>query len=388
MSPRRDARTRPRTATGERGITVVFFAIALTGLLAVSALVLGGSVGYEAARNAQTAADAAALAGASAIQNHKQDWIITPVDEVLAEVESVVADNGAALRSCDLVDAEYALSESESDVVAACDQLAFLADDDFQRVAGVRVSVTDTRDVAFAAFVADDEVTSSATAAATIQPVSRGWAPFMVCTSPDAVGHPAQAMLQDPGAPNGYSINSAAIGKHYVLWGNQMKNLGRDCGNGSSSWRGLVQLPADGYALPSSEAAPGDDSDWWEADTGNKTGQLSQRMAGGNACSFEAGDSVDDIELGCEIAVPLCPRGNGDTGTNFRLYCVMMGVFEITHVGSVTLDDTDPPEETPCGSEPNNIVCGRFVGAATAAGGRGVAEAPDRHGFAVIKLVQ
>lgn len=388
MSPRRAARDRSRSAGGERGVTVIFFAIALTAMLGVAALVLGGSVGYEAARNAQTAADAAALAGASAIQNHKQDWIITPVDDVVMEIESVVADNDAVLQSCELVDAQYALSGSDSDVISTCDQLGFLADSDFQRVAGVRVSVTDTRDVAFAAFVEQDEITSSATAAATIQPVSRGWAPFMVCTSPTAVGHPAQAMLEDDDAPNGYSINSAAIGKHYVLWGNQMKNLGRDCGNGSSSWRGLVQLPADGYALPSSEATPGDDSDWWEADTGNKTGQLSQRMAGGNACSFEAGDDVDDIELGCEIAVPLCPRGNGETGTNFRLYCVMMGVFQITHVGSVTLDETDPPEETPCGVENNNIVCGRFVGAATAAGGQGVAETPDRHGFAVIKLVQ
>ena len=63
---------RIRCRRSDRGITVVFFALALTGILAVSALVLGGSVGYEAARNAQTAADAAALAGATRpLQNHK-----------------------------------------------------------------------------------------------------------------------------------------------------------------------------------------------------------------------------------------------------------------------------------------------------------------------------
>ncbi len=388
MTSRRAPRNRLLGTGSERGLTVVFFAIALTGMLSVSALVLGGSVGYEAARNAQTAADAGALAGASALQNHKQDWIITPVDVVLDEVQSVVEDNGAQLESCDVVAAGYALSGAEADVIGPCDQLPYLADADFQAVAGIRVEVTDTRGVAFSAFVDQDEITSRAVAAATVQPVSRGWAPFMVCTSPTAVGHPAQAMLEDDDAPNGFSINSAAIGKHYVLWGNQIKNLGRDCGNGSSSWRGLVQLPADGYALPSSEATPGDDTDWWQVDTGNKTGQLSQRMAGGNACTFESGDSVDDIELGCEIAVPLCARGNGVTGSNFRLYCVMMGVFQITHVGSVTLDETDPPEDTPCGSVTNNIICGRFLGAATAAGGQGVAEAPDRHGFAVIKLVE
>jgi hypothetical protein len=388
MASPRDVPNRSRRSGGERGITVIFFAMALTGMLAVSALVLGGSVGYEAARNAQTAADAAALAGASALQNHKQDWIVTPVDVVLDEIESVVEDNGAVLEACHVVRANYALSGAEADVIDTCARLPYLADPDFQAVAGVRVSVSDTRDVAFSAFVERDEISSSAVAAATVQPVSRGWAPFMVCTSPLATGHPAQAMLEDASAPNGYSINSAAIGKTYVLWGNQIKNLNRDCGNGSSSWRGLVKLPADGYALPSSEAAPGDDDDWWEADTGNKTGQLSQRMAGGNACTFDAGDNVDDIELGCEIAVPLCPKGNGETGSNFRLYCVMMGVFQITHVGSATIVTEEPPYETPCGSVSNNIICGRFLGAATAAGGQGVAEAPDRHGFAVIKLVQ
>jgi hypothetical protein len=380
---------RPSTRR-ERGVTVVFFAIALSGILTVSALVLGGSVGYEAARNAQTAADAAALAGASALQNHKQDWITTPADAVLAEIESVVEDNGAVLESCRLLRPSYALGAAESDAFADCDQLAFLPDASFQTVAGVRVTVSDTRNVAFSAFVDRDDITSRAVAAATVQPVSRGWAPFMVCSSPEAVGHPAQAMLPDETAPNGYRINSAAIGKTFVLWGNQIKYLGRDCGNGSSSWRGLVKLPIAGYALPSSEATPGDDSDWWEADTGNKTGQLSQRMAGGNGCVLNSGDDPEDLkdQLGCEIAIPLCPKGNGETGSNFRLYCVMMGVFKITYVGNVTVDTAEPEDGSPCGKTKNNIICGEFIGAATAAGGQGTAEAPDRHGFAVIKLVQ
>ncbi len=386
MQPER----RRTTRTGDRGVTVVFFALAISGILSVSALVLGGSVGYEAARNSQTAADAAALAGASALQNHKQDWIITPADAVVNEVASVVADNGSTLEACDLVKAAYALTGAESDVVAPCDSLAFLPDASFQSVAGVRVRVSETRDVAFSAFVDQDEITSTATAAATVQPVSRGWAPFMVCTSPTASGHPAQAMLPDGTDPTGYRINSAAIGKTYVLWGNQMKNQGRDCGNPSSSWRGLVQLPADGYALPSTEATPGDDSNWWQADTGNKTGQLSQRMAGGSGCKLANGDSPEDLmdQIGCEIAIPLCPRGNPDGGSNFRLFCVRMGVFRITHVGDATAQLTDPPSDTPCGVDKNNIICGQFVGAATAAGGQGVAEQPDRHGFAVIKLVE
>lgn len=374
----------------DRGITVIFFAIALSGILAVSALVLGGSVGYEAARNAQTAADAAALAGTSALQNHKQSWDEddgTTAEDVWNEITTTVSDNGAELESCDLVDAEYALTRAESDVIADCQQLAFLPDADFQRVAGVRVEVTDTRDVALAAFVDQDTITSRGTAAATIQALSRGKSPFMVCTSPDAIGHPAPALVADANAPHGWAINSAAIGKLYVLWGNQIKNLGRDCGNPDSAWRGLVDLPADGYALPSTEATAGDDSDWWAGDEGNKVGNLTNGVAGANACTFADGEDPDDIDVGCFMAVPLCTKGNADA-SDFRLYCVRMGLFQITHVGEATVVTEEPPEETPCGQVTNNIICGRFVGAAAASGGRGVAEQPDRHGLAVIKLVQ
>lgn len=73
-TPRRRPRTRRR---GDRGVTVLFFAIALTGMLAVAGLVLGGSIGYTAVRNAQTAADAAALGGSGALQKHKQNWVDT-----------------------------------------------------------------------------------------------------------------------------------------------------------------------------------------------------------------------------------------------------------------------------------------------------------------------
>lgn len=381
-------RRRPHARRRDRGITVIFFALALTGILAVAALVLGGSVGYEAARNGQTAADAAALAGTSALQNHKQDWIVTPADAVLEEVATAVEDNGATLEDCDLVDAEYAITGAESDVIAPCDRLPFLPDSAFQRTAGVRVTVSDTRDVPFAAFVSRDQITSRSTAAATIQPVARGKSPFMVCTDPAAVGHPAPALIPDATAPHGYAVNSAAVGKLYVLWGNQMKNLGRDCGNPDSAWRGLVELPADGYPLPSTEATTGrPDANWWAGDEGNKVGLLTNGVAGANACTFAANSDPDDIELGCFIAVPLCPRGNADA-SDFRLFCVRMGLFQITHIGEATIDTVDPPEETPCGSVKNNIICGRFIGATAAARGRGVAEQPDRYAVAVIKLVQ
>ena len=364
----------------ERGLAVLFFGLSITALLTVAALVLGGSIGYTAVRNAQTAADAAALAGTSAVRAHKQDWISMPADDVLAEVESVVEDNGATLPpdGCELVTAEYALSHDEQDVVADCADLDSLSEEEFVSVAGVRVTVEDTRDVPFAAFVSENTITGTAEAAATAQQVSEGRSPFMVCASPEAVGHPAPVLLP---SGTGYVVNKDARGKHYVLQGNQMKEpgSGRDCGNDSSSWRGLVDFDSP-YALPSPD--PTNDAGWWEIETGNKNGQLPRLIAGPDACELD-GDPEADLEVGCRIAIPLCPMGNGKTGENFRLYCYTLGAFEISYVGKKSSGDA------PChATERNNIVCGEFLGAATAARGRGVAATPDANAVVVVKLVQ
>lgn len=374
---------RPR---GDRGITVVFFAIGLTAMLTVGALVLGGSVGYTAARNAQTAADAAALAGTGLIQDHKQDWVSTPAGAIAAEVRSVAEDNGAALLACDLVDAQYAITEAEADVIAPCDQLEFLAEDDFADVAGVRVSVSDTRDVPLDAFVDQETISAGAVAAATIQAVTSGRAPFMVCASPAATGHPATALIEDGTDPTGYRVNDAAIGKLYVLWGNQIKYGGRSCGNPSSDWRGLVKF-GETFNVPSTSVTS--DADWWQSESGNSAGNLPGTLAGSSSCELE-GQKIDALagQIGCLIAIPLCPQGNGDT-SDFRLYCVKVGAFEITHVGSVFNDSTTATEyDTPCGVVTENIICGRFVGGATAVGGQGVAEPPDPYSISVVKLVQ
>lgn len=376
----------PRRGESDRGITVVFFAIGLTAMLTVGALVLGGSVGYTAARNAQTAADAAALAGTAALQEHKQDWVRTPATAVLEQVRAVVDDNGGDLVRCDLVGANYAISSAEVDVIGPCAELGSLDEEPFRNVAGVRVQVSDTRPVAFSAFVDRDTITGGATAAATIQSVTSGRAPFMVCASPDAKGHPAQALLPDATDATGYSVNPAAVGKLYVLWGNHVKYEGRSCGNPSSDWRGLVKFNLT-FNLPSTSLTS--DADWWQTESGNTSGNLPDSLAGGNSCRLK-GQSISSLkdQIGCEIAIPLCPSSN-KSSSDFRLYCVKIGAFKISHVGGTVNDSTAvSPDPTPCGTETSNIICGEFLGAATAVGGRGIAQRPDPNGIAVIKLVQ
>lgn len=365
-----------RTHRSERGITVVFFAIALTGLLAVGALVLGGSIGYTAARNAQTAADAAALAGSTALREHKSNWVAgggMSAADVVAEVEAIVADNGAVLRVCDLVNSSYAVTQDEADVIDACDQLEFLSQEEFAEVAGLRVEVTDQRDVPLAAFVERDTITASASAAATAQPVGQMHAPFLLCATFDEALGVRPLIVDVSVSPHEYDIDPDAIGDQYVLWGTPVKDGGRDCGMTASSWRGLAQASFSGSL-----------GGWWKTHTGNKTGQLSARSNGVGTCDLTGNNLNNAPELiGCTVPVPLCVEGRGDSASGWEMRCVAVVLFEISHVkGSSTTSSTlcDP-------GGAQNVVCGKLLGAAVASHGRGVADRPDGQ-VVVIKLVQ
>lgn len=362
---------RPRGRGNDRGATAVMFAFAAAAMMAVAALVLGGSRGYSAVREAQNAADGAALAATSVLRAvHQGD---APASEVLATAVSVAEDNGATPGSvdCDIVAASYALTHLEADVVGPCNG----SNETSPAAAGVRVRASDRKDVPFAAFVDQETISARAVAAATVQPVTEGRAPFMVCTAPTATGHPAPALVADATDPTGYSINTAAIGMSYVLHGNAMKDGGRNCGAGSQSWRGFVSFSGT-FAIPSPD--PNDDSEWWEVKTGNANGHLSRVLTGDDAC---AGD-VDQI-VGCKIALPLCPKSNGGTGVGLKLYCVRLGAFEITY-------NQHSSGTPPCngGSNANGLVCGTLVGAANASSGQGGAATPDPESVVVIKLVQ
>lgn len=362
----------------ERGITVVFFGIALTAMLAAGGLVLGGSVGYTAVRNAQTAADAAAVGGAAALREHKSNWVPeeggVSAEQVVAEISSIAKDNGTEVVACDLVNARYAITNAEADVIDACDQLEFLSQEDFEEAAGVRVSVRDERDVPFAAFVDSDTITGSAVAAATAQPLGSLRAPFLLCTTFDeSVVGTSPLTIDTSGESPKYTVNRDAIGEEYVLWGNPVKDDGRDCGMGASSWRGLADT-----------AFAGTLGGWWETLTGNKTGQISARTNGVGDCDLSSNNLNSAPELiGCSIPVPLCVEGRGDSAAGFQLRCVALVMFEITHVkGSSTTSST---QCDPGGAE--NVVCGKLLEPEVASHGRGVASNPDDQ-IAVIKLVQ
>lgn len=373
--PTRGGRGRPSRQTDERGVVLLIFAMSISAMLVLAAFVLGGSLGYSAVRNAQNGADAAALAATSTLRDVK-NGDASP-SEVLADAISVAEDNGAdpGSTTCEIVNGTYALSKSEADVIGPCTPATVRS----LTAAGVRVTTGDTRAVPFGAFVDSDTITGDASATATAQPIRDARAPFMVCSAPTATGHPALPLISAPGLSPPFQLNSAAIGLSYVVQGNEMTQGGRDCGNGSSSWRGLVNSNAP-FPIPAS--SPVDDSDWWQIETGNKNGPIPSMLAGSGSCSMPNGE-VGDLQVGCKLLLPICTAGNGSTGSNFRLYCVRVAQFEISYIGKVSSGTA------PCHpSQRNNIVCADLVGPGTAAVGTGGADTPQADDVVVVRLVE
>lgn len=352
----------------DEGAVLIVFVITIGMLLAFGALVLGGSLAYTAERDAQTSADAAALAATARL---RQVWIgEATADQVATTAADVAADNGADSSTCEIVTGAYALAPSAAEVIGPCDGTNELDVD----AAGVRVTVTDRRDVPFGAIAGVETVEARTRATATAQPVRFGRAPLMVCVTAD--GHDEPPMVEAPAQDPPWEINDTAIGVEYVLHGNAMKEDGRQCGGTSSSWRGLVEF---GQSFP----VPG----WWSIKTGNSNGQLPNQLAGGGCSLSEDGsESVEDFALGCRLAIPMCTTSNFDNGSGLELYCERMGVFEITYVNNT------PAGVAPClpsdPNPPNNLICGQFVGGGTAMSGQGGSSSPQNQELVIINLVE
>lgn len=356
---------------------MLLFAFAVVAIAAVSALVLGASNGYSAVRSSQNAADASATAAAATL--HQVFSADTSPLEVLSTAVDVAEENGADQGSvtCEVVTADYGVTNAVVDIIGPCDETNVTQPD----AAGVRVTVAETRYVPLGYFVGDDEITATAAAAATVQPVREGAAPFMVCAN--APGHP-QPLLESLDEP--WRINDAAVGTSVVVGGAAIVNGGRDCGHGASSWRGTVAFEST-YPIPSSDPDPVVDTDWWEIKTGTSSGDLPDLIAGPNSCGGGSGtqDAFDLVD--CELMLPLCTHGNGKTGDSFRLHCVRLGAFEITFNSEGGGDTGDAPCLS-ADEQGKKAICADFLGTAVASDGGAVAGMPLPDEIVAIRLVE
>ncbi|WP_208027430.1 TadE/TadG family type IV pilus assembly protein [Rhabdothermincola sediminis] len=257
------ARARRIRATGDRGVTVVFVAVGLVALLAVTGLAVDGGIAYAQRRTMQNAADSAAMAGTRMVDKirFRDPSSGTPApanSEILVAIERELGAQGADGASCRFVLNDAALTEVGEDF---CQSPSFLgavnldtdrfrpgsgtacttAETGCYKIAGVRVRSQDTRPLSFGAFLGADSLTASASATATIQPLYRtDGSPFIVCGRADlAPGNAWDILDLDD------KIKPTALGAWFPLqWsklpdcgaGNEFKGKGPDSGVALNTW--------------------------------------------------------------------------------------------------------------------------------------------------------
>jgi hypothetical protein len=205
---------------GDHGVVLPFLAISLVALLAVAALVLDGGAAYAQRRAMQNAADAAAMAGAAALEQARFGGASHTL--VQAEVERIALQNGAESVGCELRDATGALIAPCSGASAA----------QVRAASRVRALTESTRATLLGGIVGISSTTAPADATAAIQRVvGFDGARFAVCSA----GGSYQILNQDN------TINVAAargLGK-MALKAAQLYNAGACAG--SSNFKGEIE---------------------------------------------------------------------------------------------------------------------------------------------------
>lgn len=309
-----------RRAEGDDGAILIFLSLSITVLLVVAALVLDGGSSYAQRRQMQNAADAAAMAGARALDRYRFPPTGTTADAstISSEVTAAALANGAtSVVSCRLVD--YTQVNTTSDLGACTSATAA------SNAEGVRVSVSQTRTTYFGGITGRSTTSATTAAAASVQQLSQISAPFLICGNPAKGGY---NLLNPDGTLN---PTSAASQGEMTIHGSQVP----DCGAGSQ-FKGLMENPA---VL----------NVWTDIGTqGNRVGQYRDATTGIDACPEEG--PFDD----CDMLLPIMQSGIG-TGSNATAFITAFAVFRVTE-----------------GSTGNTAHTARYVGTVTkATGGQG-----------------
>jgi Flp pilus assembly protein TadG len=298
-----------RFARRDDGVSMVITAIGLVALTAMGALVLDGGDAYATRRRMQNASDAAALAGARALDQVRfKGAAASTVD---AAARSVALANGStdtsALFDCTVVDKQGAALAP----CAATDAVTgWRSPLKLPSAVGVQVHAGTVRQTAFGRVVGKASLPVRTTAGASIQPLMSGDAPFMVCgneaaggESPGGPGH--GILLPDPTQSPPWRINPLAIGLTFDVHGPQIA----DCGAQGNSFKGLAEGD---FVLP----------DWLDTSTGVHAGPTRSNVAGSSGCT---GTDLDE----CVILLPVCSTARGQSASDMQMYCVKMASFVV-----------------------------------------------------------
>ncbi len=289
-----------RTKQNERGAVLVFVALSMVSIVTVMGVVIDGSHVFSERRQMQNAADAAAMAGARALDK----LTVGNESSIQTAVNAVAVGNGATSSSlvCRLVDEVLvdvgACPTSNTGTAAAIKVLA----------AGVRVTAATVKSTTFMKVAGKRTFNAKASAAAQIEGLRSGPSPFVMCavasTDPRALGDgQAVAILLADNA-----TNPLAVGLTFEL----QDPTAVGCGQ-ASSFKGLSASPAD---FPT----PGP----WGLLNGDHGINVSKQVIAGN----EACTGNPDNFINCVVAVPLCY--SMAPAVAYQLYCVRYAPFRIT----------------------------------------------------------
>jgi hypothetical protein len=329
----------------DRGAMLVVMAISMVAMLALSGLVIDGGRAYANRREVQNSADAAALAGAGALNGIL--FSSTGQEKLVYDAVATSATANGVNTSFDCQLWGYNAANTMINL-GACPTSNTGAGLD-SRATAVRVSAVNTQGASFIKVVGIGSFSAKAPARAQIQALIGGNAPFMVCGLDAAHDGYDPPLLVKVGSDyvfnTGQTSAATAIGQEYVIHDTHVAGCG-----GGSGWKGLVDQSGGPYDL----------GDYWPAKTGDTAGPVRVDLTGPKACH-------STILVGCQLILPVGDASNGLGGSNYKMHVARMGVFEITYADS-------------------NTHRAKFIGGSTVASGGAGGGKPTANEARVIKL--
>ena len=202
----------------------------------------------------------------------------------------------------------------------------------------------------FAQVAGVSNYTANSDAMSLIGKPTGGNGPFLICAN--ALGAVPNILInQGTDADPVWVVNPEAVWGELQHLGQRHQAAGPRLCDPASNFRGLIDQSGGPYSIPG----------WWGTDNGNKNGPTLRMISSGNYCDA-------NYVVGCRVVLPLCVKGNGAPGNSFEVYCVDLGLFQITNSS-------------------NNDIRGDFLGRATITQG-GIGGEADPNGSRIVQLVE
>jgi Flp pilus assembly protein TadG len=301
---------RKRIRHAERGAALVLISLSLVAVVGTTGVIVDGGSAFAARRQMQNAADAAAMAGARALDHLAVNAEGAVWTAVLASATGNGADSSEV--TCRFM-TELLVDLGSCPTGATGTAVALKA-----ATSAIKVTVGQTKSTTFTKIVGINNYTARANATAQIEALATGMSPFVLCATgnldPRSYGNGQTIPILLPDN----TINPSALGVQYALQDSNVVT----CGLSSNNFKGLSN---DFNSNP----VPGA----WTVYNGNHGANVSSTVvAGNNACR-------GTLTTGCILMVPLChgygpdPTVAGGTPQNQTgLYCERFGGFQVNDV--------------------------------------------------------